>query len=135
MTHPSTLLSITGLFGSGSFKCFPRGRRVQTTNLKCNTFCKKLTHFVKNVTNFVKNVTNFVKNVANFVNKLTNFVKNVTNFVKNVTNFVKNVTNFVKNVKIVECHDHIWNHHVKYIEISTNMPGIGSVIRELVVKI
>ena len=25
-------------------------------------------------------------------------------------------------------HNHIWNHHETYIEISTNMPGIGSVI-------
>ena len=48
---------------------------------------------------------------------------------------VKNDTNFVKNVNIVECHDHIWNRHEKYIEISTNMPGIGSVIHELAVKI
>ena len=24
--------------------------------------------------------------------------------------------------------DYIWNHHEKYIEISTNMPGIGSVL-------
>ena len=30
---------------------------------------------------------------------------------------VKNDTNIVKNVKIVEFHDHIWNHHEKYIEI------------------
>ena len=48
---------------------------------------------------------------------------------------LKNVTNFVKNVKIVEIHDHIWNHYEKYIEISTNMPGVGSVIRELAVLI
>ena len=25
----------------------------------------------------------------------------------------------------MEFHDHIWNHHKKYIQISTNMPGIG----------
>ena len=37
----------------------------------------------------------------------------------------KNVTNFVKNVKIVEFHDHIWNHHEKCFQISTNMPSIG----------
>ena len=48
---------------------------------------------------------------------------------------VKNVTNYVKNVNIVEFHDHIWNHYEKYIEIGTNMPGIGSIIRELAVKI
>ena len=38
---------------------------------------------------------------------------------------VINVINVVKNVKIVEFHDHIWNHRPKYIEISTNMPSIG----------
>ena len=32
---------------------------------------------------------------------------------------------FGKNVKIVEFHDHIWNHHEKYINISINIPGIG----------
>ena len=47
---------------------------------------------------------------------------------------VKIVTNFVKNVKIVGFHDHIWNHHEKCIQISTNMPGIGSLIREIDVK-
>ena len=25
----------------------------------------------------------------------------------------------------------IWNHHEKYIQKSTNMPGIGSLIREI----
>ena len=39
------------------------------------------------------------------------------------------------NVKIMEVHDHIWNYHEKYIEISTNMSGIVSVIRELPVQI
>ena len=47
---------------------------------------------------------------------------------------VKNVTKLVKNVKIVEFHDHIWNHHEKYIELCTNIPGIGSLIREIAVK-
>ena len=42
-----------------------------------------------------------------------------------------NVTNLVKNVKIVECHDHIWNHHDKCIQISTNMPSIGLAIPEI----
>ena len=32
---------------------------------------------------------------------------------------------------MVEFHDHIWNHNVKCIQISTNMPGIGSLIREI----
>ena len=39
-----------------------------------------------------------------------------------------------KKIKIVEFHDHIWNHGEKYIQISTNMPGIGSVNREIVVE-
>ena len=33
-----------------------------------------------------------------------------------------------------EFHDHIWNHNVKCIQISTNMPCIGSLIREIAVK-
>ena len=37
---------------------------------------------------------------------------------------VKNVTNFVKNDRIVEFHDHIWNHHSKYIQINTNIPVV-----------
>ena len=48
---------------------------------------------------------------------------------------VQNVRNFVKNVKIVEFHAHIWNQREKYIQQSTNMPGIGSIIREIAVKI
>ena len=32
------------------------------------------------------------------------------------------------NVKIVECHDFVWKHHGKCIQISTNMPGLGLVI-------
>ena len=40
----------------------------------------------------------------------------------------------VKNVNILEFLDHIWNHHDKYIQMSTNMPGIGSLIREIDVK-
>ena len=48
---------------------------------------------------------------------------------------VKNETNFVKNVRIVEFHYHIWNHNEKCIQISTNMPGIGSFIREKAVEI
>ena len=48
---------------------------------------------------------------------------------------VKNVTNFVKNVNIVEFHDHIWNHHKKCIQISTNIPSIGSLIRKIAVQI
>ena len=48
---------------------------------------------------------------------------------------LKNVINLVKNVKIVEFHDHIWNQHEKCIQISTNMPDIGSLIPEIHVKI
>ena len=39
-----------------------------------------------------------------------------------------------KNVEIVEFHDHIWNNNEKCIQKSTNMPGIGSVNREIAVK-
>ena len=42
---------------------------------------------------------------------------------------VKHLTNYVNFFKIVEFHEHIWNHYEKYIEISTNMPAIGSLIR------
>ena len=47
---------------------------------------------------------------------------------------VKKLTNLVKNVNILEFHDNIWHHHEKYIQISTNMPNIGSLIREIAVK-
>ena len=47
---------------------------------------------------------------------------------------VTNLTKVVKNVNIVEFHDHIWNHHEKCIQITTNMPGIGSVNHEIAVK-
>ena len=43
--------------------------------------------------------------------------------------------NLLKNVNILEFHDHICNHNEKWIQISTNMPGIGSLIREIFVKI
>ena len=48
---------------------------------------------------------------------------------------VKNVTNWLKNVRFAEFHDHIWNQHEKYIEISTNIPSIGSLISEIAVTI
>ena len=44
---------------------------------------------------------------------------------------VKKLTTFVKNVNIVEFHYHIQNHDEKYIQISTNMLGIGLVIPEI----
>ena len=43
----------------------------------------------------------------------------------------KQIDKFLKNVNIVEFHDHIWNRNEKCIQISTNMPGIGSLIREI----
>ena len=42
---------------------------------------------------------------------------------------VKNVT-ILKNVKIVEFHEYILNHREKFVQKSTNMPGIGLLIRE-----
>ena len=33
---------------------------------------------------------------------------------------VKIVPKIVKNVNILKCHSHIWTHHKKYIQISTN---------------
>ena len=45
------------------------------------------------------------------------------------------INKICKNVEIVEFHDHIWNHNEKYIQISANMPGIGSFIREIAVEI
>ena len=48
---------------------------------------------------------------------------------------VKNVTNLVKIVSIVEFHDRVWNQYEKYIQISTNMTGIGSLICEIDIKI
>ena len=38
---------------------------------------------------------------------------------------------FRKNVKIVKFGKHIWIHHEKCIEISTNMPNIGLEIPEI----
>ena len=46
-----------------------------------------------------------------------------------------NLTQFVKNVRMVEFYDHIWNHNEKWIQISTTMPGIGSLIPEIDVDI
>ena len=38
----------------------------------------------------------------------------------------------LKNVSILKFRDHIWNHHEKWIQISTNIPGyICSLIREI----
>ena len=35
----------------------------------------------------------------------------------------------------MEFRDHIWNRHEKCIQISTNIPGIGSANHEIAVKI
>ena len=40
----------------------------------------------------------------------------------------------VQNMKIVEFHYYIWNPNENCIELSTNMIGIGSLIREIGVK-
>ena len=47
----------------------------------------------------------------------------------------QNVTKFVKNVRIVKLYDQMWNHKEKRIQISTNMPDIGSLIPEIDVDI
>ena len=39
-----------------------------------------------------------------------------------------------KKVNTLEVDEHIWNHHENCIQKSTNMPGIGSLIREINVK-
>ena len=36
-----------------------------------------------------------------------------------------------RHFNILRCHDRIWNHREKCIQKSTNMPGIGSLIREI----
>ena len=44
----------------------------------------------------------------------------------------KSTLNYVCIISIIQLpkfHDHIWNHREKWIQISTNMPGIGSEIR------
>ena len=47
----------------------------------------------------------------------------------------QDVTNFVNNVNILEFGYYIWNHYEKCIQKSPNMPGIGSLICEIDVKI
>ena len=41
---------------------------------------------------------------------------------------IKKLTNLVTDVNILEFHDHIWNHHVKYIDKCKNPPELGSFI-------
>ena len=40
----------------------------------------------------------------------------------------------INTFKIIEFHDHIWNNHEKCIPMSTNIPGIGPLIREIAIK-
>ena len=47
----------------------------------------------------------------------------------------QNVKKIVKNVNILEFGYYIWNPYEKCIQQSTSMPGIGSLIREIDVKI
>ena len=47
----------------------------------------------------------------------------------------QNVTNLVQNVHILEFGYYIWNPYEKCIQKSPNMPGIGSLIREIHVNI
>ena len=47
----------------------------------------------------------------------------------------QNVTNLVKNVNVLEFGYYIWNPYEKWIQKSPNMPGIGSLICEIDVKI
>ena len=49
---------------------------------------------------------------------------------------IQNCTKCFKNVKIIECHfTNIWNHLMKCIQISTNVPIISSVILEIDIKV
>ena len=41
----------------------------------------------------------------------------------------------MKNSKIIEYRFHIWNQHGKWIQMSTNMPGVGLVNHEIGIKI
>ena len=47
----------------------------------------------------------------------------------------QNVTNLVKNVNILEFGYYIWNPYEKCIQKSPNMPGIGSLIRDIDINI
>ena len=48
---------------------------------------------------------------------------------------VNNLTKCVTNVEIVTFNYHKWNRNEKCIQISANMPGSGSLIREIAFKI
>ena len=48
---------------------------------------------------------------------------------------VENVYKIATNLNILQFHSHIWNHYEKCIQISPNMPGIGSVIPEIAFEI
>ena len=44
---------------------------------------------------------------------------------------MKNVKKCLKNVRILEFGDYIWNHNTICIQISTNKPGIGLEISDI----
>ena len=46
----------------------------------------------------------------------------------------KKIVKNSKNLEIIEFHDYIWNHHEKFIQISTNMPSIGLEILRILNK-
>ena len=47
---------------------------------------------------------------------------------------IQNFPQKLKYVKILEFWDYIWSHHEKCIQLSTNLPGIGSLICEIHVQ-
>ena len=55
--------------------------------------------------------------------------------IQKIHKIFKKFTKYSKNYNTLEFHDHIKNHHGKSIQISTNMPGINSLIREIDVNI
>ena len=53
----------------------------------------------------------------------------MNDIIRNIPSTWQTFTHFQKNVKIlvVELHCFIWNHHGKFIQTRTNMPGIRNV--------
>ena len=56
-------------------------------------------------------------------------------WIKLIKSTDQNLTNLVKKVKNAEFHYHIWYRNDKCIQQSANIPGIGSLIREINVNI
>ena len=54
---------------------------------------------------------------------------------RRVQTTVKKAKTLINKSKLSNLHDHICNHHEKYIEISTKMPVVDSLIRELALTI